>query len=103
MEKLKVNDEVMILAGKDKGKTGSVVSINRKTSKVVVEGVNIVKKAVRATQENPNGGIIEKTNPVHVSNVALVSPKTKKPTRVRIEDKNGKKVRVAVSCGSELK
>jgi large subunit ribosomal protein L24 len=102
MQKLKVNDEVMILAGKDKGKTGAVVSINRKTSKVVVQGVNIVKKAVRATQENPNGGIIEKTNPVHVSNVSLMSPKTKKPTRVRIEDRNGKRVRVAVSCGSEL-
>ena len=102
MEKLKVNDEVMILAGKDKGKTGAVVSINRKTSKVVVQGVNIVKKAVRATQENPNGGIVEKTNPVHVSNVSLMSPKTKKPTRVRIEDRNGKRVRVAVSCGSEL-
>lgn len=103
MEKLKVNDEVMILAGKDKGKTGDVVSINRKTSKVVVQGVNIVKKAVSATQENPNGGIVEKNSPVHVSNVALVSPKTKKPTRVRIEDRNGKKVRVSVACGSELK
>jgi large subunit ribosomal protein L24 len=102
MQKLKVNDEVMILAGKDKGKTGAVVSINRKTSKVVVQGVNIVKKAVRATQENPNGGIIEKTNPVHVSIVSLMSPKTKKRTRVRIEDRNGKRVRVAVSCGSEL-
>lgn len=103
MEKLKVNDEVIILAGKDKGKTGSVVSINRKTSKVVVQGVNVMKKAVRATQENPNGGIVEKEKAVHVSNVALMSPKTKKPTRVRIEDKNGKKVRVAIACGSELK
>lgn len=103
MEKLKVNDEVVVLAGKDKGKTGTVVTVNRKTSKVVVKGVNMVKKAVKPTQESPNGGIVEKENALHVSNVALMSPKTKKPTRVRIEDKNGKKVRVAVACGSELK
>jgi large subunit ribosomal protein L24 len=102
MEKLKVNDEVIILAGKDKGKTGSVLLVNRKKSRVVVKGVNIVKKAMKPTQENPNGGIVEKEQSVHLSNVAILSPKTKKATRVRIEKKDGKNVRVAVACGTVL-
>jgi large subunit ribosomal protein L24 len=102
MQKLKLNDEVIVLAGKDKGKTGKLTSINFKSSKVLVEGVNMVKKAVKPTQENPSGGIFEKESAMHISNVALVSPKTKKATRVRIEEKDGKKVRVAVACGSVL-
>lgn len=103
MEKLKVNDEVVILAGKDKGKTGVVLEINRKTDKVLVKGVNLVKKTLKPTQENPNGGIVDKENAIHISNLAVVSPKTKKATRVKIENKNGKNVRVAVACGTELK
>ena len=102
MEKLRVNDEVVILTGKDKGKTGTVSQIFRKQNRVVVGGVNIVKKAVKPTQENPAGGITEKENPVHISNVAVVSPKTKKATRVKIVNKDGKNIRVAVSCGTEL-
>lgn len=102
MEKLKVNDQVIVLAGKDKGKTGEVSLINRKKNRVVVKGINIVKKALKPTQENPNGGIVEKEQSVHLSNVAIVSPKTKKATRVRIEKKDGKNVRVAVSCGTVL-
>ena len=102
MQKLKLNDEVIILAGKDKGKTGKVQSLNLKKSKVVVEGVNVARKALKPTQENPNGGFADVEKAIHTSNVALISPKTKKATRVRIETQNDKKVRVAVACGSVL-
>ena len=102
MQKLKLNDEVIILAGKDKGKTGKLKKINAKKQVVHVDGVNVVKKALKPTQENPTGGIVDIEAPVHVSNVALVSPKTKKATRVKIETRGDKKVRVAVSCGSVL-
>jgi large subunit ribosomal protein L24 len=102
MQKLKLGDEVVILAGKDKGKTGAVLDLNFKQKKALVKGVNMVKKTMKPTQENPNGGIFDKEASVHMSNVSLMSPKTKKATRVRIEEKDGKKVRVAVACGSVL-
>lgn len=102
MQKLKVNDEVVVVAGKDKGKTGKLSKINTKTSKVLVEGVNVMKKALRPSQENPQGGFAEVERPIHISNIQVVSPKTKRGTRVRIEEKDGKKVRVAVACGSVL-
>jgi large subunit ribosomal protein L24 len=103
MEKIKVNDEVVILAGKDKGKTGTVLTVNRKKDRVLVKGINIVKKTVKPTQENPNGGITDKEQSIHLSNIAIISPKTKKATRVRIENRDGKNVRVAVKCGTVLK
>lgn len=102
MQKLKVNDQVVVLAGKDKGKTGDVKKINLKKNVVYVSGVNVVKKAIKPTQENPAGGIVDIEAPLHISNVAVVSPKTNKATRIKIEEKNGKKVRVAVSCGTVL-
>ncbi|MFT6631733.1 MAG: large subunit ribosomal protein L24 [Bacteriovoracaceae bacterium] len=102
MQKLKLNDDVIVLAGKDKNKKGKVTKINEKKKTVLVAGVNMIKKAVKPTQENPNGGFVDMEKPLHVSNVGVVSPKTGKATRVRIEEKDGKKVRVAVSCGSTL-
>jgi len=102
MQKLKVNDDVIILAGKDVGKKGKVKKINFKTNRVFVDGVNVKKKSLKPTQENPNGGFSDFEAPVHISNVAVVSPKTGNATRVRIENKEGKKVRVAVKCGSVL-
>jgi large subunit ribosomal protein L24 len=102
MQKLKVNDEVVVIAGRDKGKTGKIKSLNFKKGTAVVEGVNMVKKTVRPTQENPEGGIFDKEGVINISNIAVVSPKTKTPTRVRIEVKDGKKVRVATKCGSVL-
>lgn len=102
MEKLKVRDEVVVLSGKDKGKKGNIIKINKKTKKVLVGGVNVMRKAVKPTQENPSGGFVDVERPVHISNIALVSPKTNGPTRVRIENKDGKNVRVAVKCGSVL-
>ena len=103
MQKMKLKDEVIVLAGKDKGKTGTVEKIFGSNKKVLVKGVNLVKKAVRPSQENPAGGFLEVERPVHASNLALISPKTNKATRVRIEVRDGKKVRVAVKCGSVLK
>ncbi len=102
MQKLRVNDEVIILTGKDKGKTGKIQNINFKTNKVLVEGINKLKKAIKPTQENPTGGIIDMEKPVHISNIALLDPKTKAATRVRIEVKDGKKIRVATKSGTAL-
>lgn len=102
MQKLKLNDEVVVLAGKDKNKKGKVKNINLKKKTVIIEGLNLIKKTVKPTQENPNGGFVDLEKPLHISNVGVVSPKTGKATRVRIEEKDGKKVRVAVSCGSTL-
>ena len=102
MQKLKLNDEVVVLAGKDKGKKGTVTAMNAKKNTVTVAGVNVVKKAVRPTQENPSGGFADVEVPLHISNVAVVSPKTGKATRVGFEVKDGKKVRIAKACGSTL-
>ena len=102
MQKLKVKDNVVILAGKDKGKTGEITKINFKQSVVHVAGVNVIKKAIKPSQENPTGGIVDMEAPLNISNVAVVSPKTNKATRVKFENKDGKLVRVAVSCGSVL-
>ncbi len=103
MQKLRIDDEVIVIAGKDKGKKGKLKKIYAKRNVVVVEGVNINKKAIKPTQENPNGGHLEFEKPIDVSNIALVSPKTGKATRVKIEEKDGKKVRVAVKCGTVIK
>jgi large subunit ribosomal protein L24 len=102
MKRLKVNDEVVVLAGKDKGKTGKVSKIFWKSSKVLVEGVNKIKKSSKPTQENPTGGFVDLEKALHISNVSLFSPKTKKPTRVKFEMKGDKKVRIAKKCGSSL-
>ncbi len=102
MQKLKVSDEVIVLAGKDKGKKGNIIKINSKTKKVLVGGVNVVKKALKPTQESPTGGFVDVERPLHISNIAVVSPKTGGPTRVKIEEKDNKSVRIAVKCGSVL-
>lgn len=103
MQKIKVNDEVVVLTGKDSGKKGKVTSLNFKKNVVTVSGANVYKKAVKPSQENPNGGFLDLEKPMHISNVAVVSPKTGAATRVKFVNKEGKMVRVAVKCGSELK
>ena len=82
-----MKDEVIVLVGKDKGKTGNVSDINWKRKRVTVSGVNKITKAVKPTQENPSGGFSTYEAPLDISNVALVSPKTGKATRIRIEVK----------------
>ena len=97
--KIRKGDTVVVLSGKDKGKTGEVVRSIPKESKVVVAGVNVAARHRKPSQVNPQGGIDRKEAPLHVSKVAIADPKTGKATRVRFEDRNGKKVRVAVKSG----
>ncbi len=87
--KVKVGDNVKIIAGKDKGKTGSVIKTLKKQDKVVVEGINIVKKHQKPTNNNENGGIIEVAAPLHVSNVKVIEKTAKKASKK--EDKSSKK------------
>ena len=103
MQKLKINDEVMVLSGSSKGSTGKVLAINWKKNRVLVEGVNVKKKCIKPTQQNPDGGIVDKECELHISNVSLVSPKDGKPTRVKFITKDKKTIRVATKCGSEIK
>lgn len=100
--KIKKGDKVVVLSGKDKGKHGEVVLALPKEGKVVVSGVNIATRHKKPTQANPQGGLDRREAPLHVSNVAIEDPKTGKPTRVRFEVKDGKKVRVAVKSGEVI-
>lgn len=99
--KIKKGDEVVVISGKYKGVKGQVLEARPSESRVVVAGVNRHKWHVKPTQNQP-GHIIDREAPIHVSNVALVDPKTKKPTRVGYKVEKGKKVRVAKKSGTEL-
>ena len=100
--KIKKGDKVVVLSGKDKGRTGNVVKMMPKDGKLVVEGVNIAARHRKPTQVNPQGGIERSEAPMHVSKVAIADPKDGKPTRVRFEVKDGKKVRVAAKSGETI-
>jgi large subunit ribosomal protein L24 len=100
--KIKKGDKVIVVSGKDKGKTGPVLRAMPQTDRVVVEGVNIVKKHRRGGGAARKGQIVDKTMPVHVSNVMLLDPKTGKGTRVGFTMKGDKKVRVAKKSGSTI-
>lgn len=100
--KIKKGDKVVILSGKDKGKHGEVTKAMPKESRVVVAGVNIATRHRKPTQGQPEGGLDRFEAPLHVSKVALEDPKTGKPTRVRFEVQDGKKVRVAVKSGEKI-
>ncbi len=97
--KIKKGDRVVVLSGKDKGKHGEVVKSMPKEGKVVVAGVNIAVRHRKPSQANPQGGLERTEAPLAVSKVAIEDPKTGKPTRVRFEERDGKKVRVAVKSG----
>jgi len=100
--KIKKGDSVVVLSGKDKGRTGEVIKSLPKDGKIVVSGVNIATRHRKPTQENPQGGLVRTEAPMHVSKVAIADPKDGKPTRVRFETKDGKKVRVAVKSGETI-
>ncbi len=101
--KIRKGDKVVVLSGRDKGKTGEITAAMPKDSKVVVSGVNIATRHKKATQENPQGGLERREAPMHVSKVAIVDPKDGKATRVRFEtSKDGKKVRVAARSGEKI-
>ena len=99
---LKVGDKVIVIAGNDKGKTGTIQKVYPKLNKVVVENVNVRKKHKKPTQQNSEGSIVEIYAPIDASNVMLLDPKTKKPTRIGHKVVKGKKVRVAKKSGTVL-
>ncbi|WP_306016518.1 50S ribosomal protein L24 [Oceanicaulis sp. MMSF_3324] len=99
--KIKKGDKVIVLTGRDKGKTGEVTQVLPKEDRVVVSGVNVVKRHQRPSQTTP-GGIVEKNASIHVSNVALADPKTGEATRVGFKVEDGKKVRVAKKSGEVI-
>ena len=101
--RVRADDEVVVISGKDRGKTGRVLQVDPAKRRVFVEGLNIVKRHQRPTPgTNQPGGVIEKPGPIHISNVALVDPKDGKPTRTRVEDRDGKRVRIGVRSGEVI-
>ena len=99
--KIKKGDQVVVLSGKDKGKTGEVTKALPQESKVIVAGVNVATRHRKPTQANPQGGLERIEAPLHVSKVAIATADGK-PTRVRFETQDGKKVRVAVKTGEKI-
>jgi len=102
--KIRRDDEVVVISGKDRGKTGKVLRVEPRKQRVYVEGLNIVKRHQKPSALNPNAqaGVIEREGPIHISNVALVDPKDKKPTRVGIKREDGKRFRVARRSGQQI-
>jgi len=102
VQRLQKGDTVVVIAGKDKGKTGKVMRLFQEADRVTVEGINLVKRHMKPNPRMQQGGILEREQPIHASNVMLVDPKTGKPTRVKVKtDDKGVKVRVAKS-GEEI-
>ena len=106
--KIRRDDEVVVISGKDRGKTGRVLRVDPKKSKVYVEGLNIVKRHQRP-QQVPNaqraetvGGVIEKEGPIHISNVMLLDPKSNEGTRIGITREDGQRKRIAKRSGEEI-
>ena len=99
--KLKKGDKVVVIAGANKGKEGKITRVLE--DKVVVEGVNVAKKHLKPKNNNGTGEIVEVERPIHKSNVMLVDPKTKKPTKVKFDfDKNGKKIRISKKSNEKI-
>ena len=99
--KIRKNDSVMVISGNDRGKTGKVLKVFPKNSRVIIEGINLRKRHTKPSQKNPQGGIIEKEAPIHASNVMLLDPKTNEPTRlgsqIILDENTGKKKRARIS------
>ena len=100
--RIKTGDKVVVITGKDKGKSGTVVASKPSNGKIIVENINIVKKHVRQSDQNPDGGVIEIEAPVKVSNVMLLDPETGERTRVGYKIIDGKKVRYAKKSGKVI-
>jgi large subunit ribosomal protein L24 len=102
--KIRRDDEVVVISGKDRGKTGKVLRVDPKKNRVYVEGLNMVKRHQRPLPTAPQreAGVIEREGPIHISNVMLIDPKTKKPTRVGVTRENGVRNRVTRKSGTKL-
>ena len=100
---VKKGDAVIVIAGKEKGKKGKVIAVDTAKNRVIVEGLNQVKRHTKPSQNNPQGGIITKEAPIHASNVMLVDPESGRPTRVKVvQQADGTKVRTAVKSGKAI-
>jgi large subunit ribosomal protein L24 len=100
---LRKNDIVFVLTGKDRGKRGKILHIDRKKTRAVVEKINFIKRHTRKTPKNPQGGIIEKEAPVHISNLMLICSKCDRPVRTRYKYlDDGRKVRTCFKCGEAI-
>ena len=100
--KIKKGDTVVVRSGKDKGRSGTVMQVMPKDGKLLVQGINVATRHRKPSQANPQGGIDRREAPLAISKVALADPKDGRPTRVRFEEKDGKKVRVAVKSGETI-
>jgi large subunit ribosomal protein L24 len=100
--RIRKGDEVQVISGKDKGKRGKVLEVLPKDERVVVEGLNMVKRHTKPRPPKIQGGVIERPAPIHWSNVALLDPADKQPTRVRFQVVDGKPVRVAARSGQKI-
>ena len=103
MNRIKKGDTVYVNAGNDKGKTGKVLSVEPAKDRAIVEGVNMGSKHTKPNAKQPQGGIIKKEAPIHISNLNLIDPKSGKPTRVGFKVEGDKKVRIAKKSGEEIK
>ncbi|HLV10698.1 MAG TPA: 50S ribosomal protein L24 [Halanaerobiales bacterium] len=103
MRKIKKDDTVEVIYGKDLGKRGKVLKVEPKNDRVIAEGINILHRHMKPTQDMPQGGIVENEGPVHISNVKLVCPRCDEKTKVGISQlDDGKKVRVCKKCGEDI-
>ena len=100
---IKKNDTVIVLTGRDKGKTGKVQKVLVEEQRAIVEGVNMVSKSSKPSAQNPQGGIVKKEAPIHISNLSLIDPKSGKPTRVSIKHEGKNVVRISKKSGEEIK
>ncbi len=100
--KLKKGDPVIIIAGKDRGKTGKIESIFPRVNRVVIAGLNLTKKHVKASTRHPQGGVVEFARPINVSNVMMIDPSANKPTRLGYGVKAGQKIRLSRLSGQAI-
>lgn len=106
--KIRKNDNVVVIAGNDRGKTGKVLKVFPKNSRIIIEGINLRKRHTKPNQKNPQGGILEKEAPIHVSNVMILDPTNNEPTRIGsqiiLDEKTGKKkiARVSKATGEMI-
>ncbi|GGJ93052.1 50S ribosomal protein L24 [Lentibacillus kapialis] len=99
---VKKGDKVKVISGKDRGKEGTILEAYPKKERVMVEGINMIKKHAKPSQDNPQGGILNQEAAIHVSNVMAIDPKSGEPTRVGYEVRDGKKVRIAKKSGEAI-
>ena len=100
---IKKGDIVSVLAGEDRGKEGRVLKVLVQKQKAIVEGVNMVTKASKPNAQHPQGGLVKMEAPIAISNIALIDPKSGKPTRISIRRENGKVIRISKKSGEEIK